>query len=391
MITKTGPLRAADVRRRNKNLVLRLIYTARGEGLSQSEAVAATGLKAPTVFRIFSSLEGAGYIEPLAAGGSPVDGKGRQERKGRRPLAYVAKSDALYAIGVEFWGGQVSLGVFDFQGLSIFTKTLLLSGSESAAKVVGHIVSLVREAVSALAIPREKVLGIGVGAPGQVNVGRRIVISYPRIAGMKDFPIAAMLEKELGFSVFLHNNCSVIALSEFRYGKLQVGDSMLMVLLRSGVNGAFVEGGKIFLSPGGTTIEMGHISIDFDGPACACGAKGCLEAYISGLDRESQNPGLWLFENLEGRGDSDSAVLDAAASYLASAAQTASRLFKPSSFLFIAHSGDVASGLALRVEERFFRDPAIFNETAPRFFGCPYDPELARRGAADLVVDAFLG
>jgi len=391
MITKIGPLRAADVRRRNKSLILRLIYTARGEGLSQSEAVAATGLKAPTVFRIFSSLEGAGYIEPLAAGGSSADGKGRQERKGRRPLAYIAKSNALYAIGVEFWGGQVSLGVFDFQGLSVFTKTLPLSGSENAAKVVGHIVSLVREAVSVLAIPREKVLGIGVGAPGQVNVGRRIVTSYPRIAGMKDFPIAAMLEKELGFSVFLHNSCSVIALSEFRYGKLQVGDSMLMVLLRSGVNGAFVEGGKIFLSPGGTTIEMGHISIDFDGPACACGAKGCLEAYISGLDRESLNPGLWLFENLGGRGDSDSAVLDAAASYLASAVQTASRLFKPSSFLFVAHSGEVASGLAFKVEERFFRNPTIFKETAPRFFGCPYDPELARRGAADLVVDAFLG
>ena len=391
MINKIGPLRAADVRRRNKNLILRQIYAARGEGLSQSEAVAATGLKAATVFRIFSSLEEAGCIEPLAAGGSPADGKGRQERKGRRPLAYIAKSDAFYAIGAEFWRGQVSLGVFDFQGVSVFTKTIPLSGSENAVAIVGLIVALVGEAVSVLAIPREKVLGIGVGASGQVNVGNRIVTSYPRIEGMKDFPIAALLEKELGFPVFLHNNCSVIALSEFRYGKLRVGDSMFMILLRSGVNGAFVEGGKIFLSPGGTTIEMGHVSIDFDGPACSCGTRGCLEAFIAGLDRESRNPGPWLFENLEGRADSNSAILDAAAAYLASAAQTVSRLFRPSSFLFVAHSREIASGLALRVEERFFRDAPIFDETMPRFFGRPYDPELAQRGAADLIVDAFLG
>lgn len=407
MTTKNSPLRAADVRKRNENIVLRLIYSARKTGLSQSEVVAATGLKPPTIFRIFSSLEAAGYIEPLQQPASQPPDRGKQEKKGRRPLAYLTKADALYLVGVEFWVEQISLGIFDFQGKPIFTKTVPLVRSENAADVVDLIEKHLLAAIRSLKIPSKKVLGIGIGAPGQVNVGGRIVTSYPRIPGMRNFPIADLLEERLGFRVFLHNNCSIIALSEFRYGQLGMGDSMFMFLLRSGINGAFVDGGKIFLSPRGTTIEMGHISIDYDGPPCICGAKGCLEAFMSALDREGHDERRWLFENLEGIGGftaasdvaaandptavaSAEATLDTASSYLASAVQTASRLFRPSSFLFVTHSGEIAEKLALRVGEKVLRNASIFDDAAPRFFGCAYDPELAQRGAADLVVDAFL-
>ena len=396
MTTKNSPLRAADVRKRNENIVLRLIYSARKPGLSQSEVVTATGLKPPTIFRIFSSLEAAGYIQPLPQPSSQPLDRERQEKKGRRPLAYVTKADALYLVGVEFWVEQISLGVFDFQGKPIFTRTIPLTRSENAADVVDLIVDHIRKAIESLSIPAKRVLGIGIGAPGQVNVGGRIVTSYPRIPGMRNFPIATLLEERLGFPVFLHNNCSIIAQSEFRYGRLGMGDSMFMFLLRSGINGAFVDGGKIFLSPRGTTIEMGHISIDYDGPPCICGAKGCLEAFMSSLDRDGRDDRRWLFENLEelgtdgAAGDSAATTLDTAASYLASAVQTASRLFRPSSFLFVTHSGQIAEQLARRVGEKVSRNASIFDDTAPRFFGCAYDPELAQRGAADLVVDAFL-
>ncbi len=396
MTTKNSPLRAADVRKRNENIVLRLIYSARKAGLSQSEVVTATGLKPPTIFRIFSSLESAGYIEPLLQSAPQSGEREKQEKKGRRPLAYITKPDAFYLVGVEFWVEQISFGIFDFQGKPIFTKTIPLARSENAADVVAMIVSHLKEAIRSLRIPAKKVLGIGIGAPGQVNVGGRIVTSYPRIPGMRDFPIATLLEENLGFPVFLHNNCSIIALSEFRYGRLGMGDSMFMFLLRSGINGAFVDGGKIFLSPRGTTIEMGHISIDYDGPSCICGAKGCLEAFMSSLDQDGHDSRRWLFENLEdligdeaGNGPA-AATLDTAASYLASAVQTASRLFRPASFLFVTHSGEIAEQLARRVGEKVALNASIFDDAAPRFFGCAYDPELAQRGAADLVVDAFL-
>ena len=390
MPAKSSPLRAADIRQRNENLVLRLIYQARGKGVSQSEVVTSTGLKPPTIFRIFSYLEEAGYIVPLERAAISASNNGMPERKGRRPLAYVAKRDAMFFIGVEFWVEQISIGIFDFQGTSVYSSTDSLSRSENAAQVLEIIVALIEKALSSQGIPRDKVLGVGLGAPGQVNVGSRIVTFYPRIPDMRNFPIAALLEEKLGLKVYLHNNCSIIALSEFRYGKLGEQDSMFMFLLRSGVNGAFIDGGKIYMSPRGNTIEMGHISIDYEGPACICGASGCLEAFMSGLDSCGKGSGRWLFENIEACGESTEATLDAAAGYLSSAVQTVSRLFRPSSFLFITHSGEVAAELAHRVEKKIASRTSLFDEAPPRFFGRPYDPGLAQRGAADLVVDSFL-
>lgn len=388
MAPTVSPLRAADVRQRNEKIVLRLIHSSRERGLSQSEVVLATGLKPPTIFRIFSSLEETGYIEPLER----AEDEGRQERKGRRPLAYVAKRDAFYAIGVEFWVERISIGVFDFQGSSIYSKMLPLSKGEDAAAVSTLIARLVEEALASLGLERERILGLGVGAPGEVNVGRREVASYQRIPGMRDFPIAKLLEERLGLPVYLHNNCSIVAKSEFRYGGLGDEDSLFMFLLRSGVNGAFVDGGRVFLSPKGTTIEMGHISVDYDGPTCVCGSRGCLEAFITALDRENLGAGRWLFEPAEGGaiGPELGRELEIASTYLASAVQTVSRLFRPSSFLFVAYSSEVAEALAKRVGERLAASPSSFDEVQPRFLGRAYDPSLAQRGAADLVIDAFL-
>jgi predicted NBD/HSP70 family sugar kinase len=385
MAPTVSPLRAADVRQRNEKIVLRLIHSARERGLSQSEVVLATGLKPPTIFRIFSSLEETGYIEPLERG----EEESRLERKGRRPLAYVAKRDAFYAIGVEFWVERISIGVFDFQGASVYSKMLALSRTEDAPAVVALIEGLVEEALASLGLQREKVLGLGLGAPGEVNVGRHEVTSYQRIPGMRNFPIASLLEEKLGLPVSLHNNCSIVAKSEFRYGGLGDEESMFMFLLRSGVNGAFVDGGKVFLGPRGTTIEMGHISIDYDGPPCSCGARGCLEAFITALDRENLDAGRWLFESVLA-GPQGPGALDLAATYLASAVQTVSRLFRPSSFLFVAYSGEVAEELARRVGKRLSESRSSFDEVLPRFLGRAYDPGLAQRGAADLVIDAFL-
>jgi len=387
MSPTVNPLRAADIRERNEKIVLRLIHASRAQGLSQSEVVQSTGLKAPTIFRIFSSLEEAGYIEVLER---PLNGEDelRQEKKGRRPQAYVARKTAFYTVGIEFWVERISLGVFDFQGNAVHSTIVPLARTETADSVCDLIARLVEEAITELKLPREAILGIGIGAPGQVSVDNRTVIFYARIRGMKDFPIGSVLEGKLRLPVYVHNNCSIIAQSEFRYGELGSGDSMFMFLLRSGVNGAFIDRGKVFLSPRGSTIEMGHISIDYDGPACVCGAKGCLEAYMTALDRDDLGAGRWLFESMAVNSEE---ALDSAARYLSSAVQTVSRLFRPSVFLFVAFSEEVAGELARRVGERLDVAPSNFDEIRPRLLGRAYDPGLSQRGAADLVIDAFLG
>jgi predicted NBD/HSP70 family sugar kinase len=390
MSPSSKPLRVSDVRKRNEKLVLRLVHAAGESGLSQSEVVLTTGLKPPTIFRIFSYLEAEGFIEPFTAELSSIDDRSRQEKKGRRPVAYVVKKNAYYFIGIEFWVERISIGVFDFMGTSIYSQTKSLSRSEDADRVVELIASLVEKAIAATSVPKDLIVGVGIGAPGQVDVGERVIVSYPRIPGMKRYPIAGILEKKLGLRIFLHNNCTVIAQSEYRYGSSKPEESMFMLLLRSGVNGAFVDEGRVFLSPKGTTIEMGHICIDYDGPLCVCGARGCLEAFITSMDSENLRRGNWLFEGLDPKDPSSDATLSAAAGYISGALQTASRLFRPTSFLLIANSEAIAMELAQRTTEKLSREASSFDVIKPRVFGRAYNLKLALRGAADLVLDSFL-
>jgi predicted NBD/HSP70 family sugar kinase len=387
------PLRAADLRERNEKIVLRLIRDAGPCGLAQSEAAATTGLTAPTAFRIFQSLEEAGYIEPAPS--SCAEAAAGKERKGRPKVSWVARSAAIHALGVEFWADRVSLGVFDFRGERLVERAFPLPRGIDARGVVSEIAGAACGALGELGIARERILGLGLGAPGQVNVRTREIAFYSRIPGMRDFPMAGLLEEELGIPVSIHNNCAVIALSELRYGAIKDANSLFMFLLRSGVNGAFVDGGRIALASDGTTIETGHIAIAYDGETCVCGAKGCLEAYITSLDRDNIEAGKRLFEDLGPaveRGDAGACgILRVAARFLAAASRTVSRLFRPQTFLVVAASEPVAAALARFTEEALARDPSGFDQPPSRFEARAYDARLVERGAADLVIDAFLG
>jgi len=392
MADSANPLRVADVRERNEKIVLRLIYGSGEKGLSQSEAVLATGLRAPTIFRIFSSLESTGYIKPFQSAPGYEPGA---ERKGRPRVPYLVVHDVLYTIGVEFWIDRISIGVFDFSGRRVSSRLVLAARGVDATAVAEGIAILVDEAIAGLGIDRARILGVGVGAPGQVNVRRREIAFYSRIAGMRDYPLAAVLEARLGLPVSLHNNCSVVALAESRYGSLPASDSMFMFLLRSGVNGAFIDSGRIYLTSDGTTIETGHVSVSHEGPPCVCGANGCLEAFLTGLDRANLETGGWLFEDLASAvvaGDAAAeSVLAEAARYLASAARSINRLFKPRDFLVVAGSQAIAAALCRLVRARLDEAHSGFDRVDAEFTPAVYDPVLAQRGAADLVIDEFLG
>jgi hypothetical protein len=165
-------------------MVLSLIHASRDAGISQSEVVQKTGLKAPTIFRIFTSLEEEGLIVPAQGNAEEIVAK-----KGRRPVLYVVSKHARYTIGLEFWTAFLSLGVFDFQGERIYSVMHPLSESVQAGQVIDLIVDEIHRILDELSIPKQKIIGVGVAAPGQVDLARKRVRYYPRIEGMKDIAL----------------------------------------------------------------------------------------------------------------------------------------------------------------------------------------------------------
>lgn len=385
---RNNPLRASDLRAHNQNIVLSIIYSAQGQGISQSEIVQKTGLKAPTIFRIFSVLEEEGLIVPVISG---VDDE-VSSKKGRRPVSYVVCKDAMYTFGIEFWSSSLSIAVFNFLGERIFASAKPLKKNITAEKISMLIIDWVNSIIFELAIPRSKILGIGVAAPGQVDLKKNTVGYYAPIKGMKNYPIVQVLEEGLELDIVLHNNCSALALGEYRYGGFDHKGSMFTFLVRSGVNGAFVHDDIIYTNSKDMTIETGHIPINFDGPRCSCGSRGCLQAYIQDLDYDSVQSGEVLFKDLDSllmKNDPlTKRIIERAAGYLVITMKTIMRFFSPQSFLFIVCSSVVADAISMEVK-RLMSEPDGFEPVVPIIYATAYDPFMAPKGASDLVLNKY--
>ena len=386
---KKKPLRSENIREANEKLVLSLIHKT--SGISQSEVVLQTGLKPPTVFRIFSMLEEAGFIQ--VSHDQPFD----SDKKGRRPVYYSINPKSMYVIGIDFWSRSAAIVLEDFGGNAIYQHTRPLVAKPNAEDTLDVIGELIESSLAATRVNRDRILGIGIGAPGQVDIDEGRVIFYSRIEGMKDFALGARIEQKFDIPVTVHNNAAVIALSGFRYGIAHDSSSLLTILIRSGVGGSFIHEKKLMVTNGATILELGRISVELSGENCECSGKGCLEAYLS---EDAFLDAIQPLYPLKDISELDSLMVDeipapclevnrSKGKILSQTMRSLYHLFGPKSFLIVTRSQILSKLLSKFVDEIITKDQLIC--PGPRFtiLSTKYDPTLACRGAADLVLDQF--
>ncbi len=426
------PLRSADIRARNEKLVLSLIRRQRG--ISQSQVAQLTGLKPPTVFRIFQVLEEQGFIsncvedpekqpekqperQPPAQsdwqsdrqsavpsdtqaraeterpdGERPETERPGSERKGRRPAYYCVNPHALYVVGVDFWARSASAVVVDFAGTPVYRDVLDLNGLTGVEEILERLEALITEAIDQAGIDRERLLGIGVGAPGMVDIETGVVLRYPRIEGMDGFPLRERLEEAFGVPVHLHNNAAVIALSEYRYGSVRGRRSVLTLVLRAGVGGAFIQNGSLFVNHHRTALEVGHVVVDPAGPECRCGRRGCLETYLSEevLRRQADVSTVdELFARLAAGDREVVRHLDDAKERLITAVYSLLNTLNPEAILIVTRSQVLSEELCDALRDSIASVQPFAAAAERDIVPHEYDPVIAGQGAADLVFDGF--
>lgn len=118
----------------------------------------------------------------------------------------------------------------------------------------------------------------GIGIPGLVDIDGKIS-SSPNLPGIESLPLKEILQEELNISVFVDNDVNMAALGEYRYGAGRGVKNLIMLTLGTGVGGGIIIDGKVYHGRG-YAGEVGHITIDPNGPLCQCGNYGCLESYI---------------------------------------------------------------------------------------------------------------
>jgi glucokinase len=186
----------------------------------------------------------------------------------------------MRALGIDLGGTNLRWATLEVEG----PPRLLADGSTEThaergpAAVLDRVAEVARAAIASAG----PVAAIGLGAPGPLDVEGGRALFMTNLPGWENQPIVGPLEERLGQPVSLINDVRAYTLAELELGAGRGCRDLVCFALGTGVGGGVVVDGRLLLNLNGTAGEIGHQTIEPDGPPCPCGSRGCLEQYVSG-------------------------------------------------------------------------------------------------------------
>ncbi|MFS0561921.1 ROK family glucokinase [Terribacillus sp. 179-K 1B1 HS] len=183
-------------------------------------------------------------------------------------------------VGVDIGGTTIKLAIIDDTSEIIEKWEIKTDKFEQGLHIPKQIWATIQSKLSELGIAKERIQGIGVGAPGFV-VPRNGVIAEAVNVGWRDFPLSAELGVLSGLPVFIDNDANLAALGEVWKGAGAQQENIIAITLGTGVGAGLIANGHIINGINGTAGEIGHVTVEENGAPCNCGRKGCLETISS--------------------------------------------------------------------------------------------------------------
>ncbi|MCB9209044.1 MAG: ROK family protein [Ignavibacteriales bacterium] len=182
-----------------------------------------------------------------------------------------------YAIGVDLGGTKIKLGIVTSEGRIVKKDSIPTLANEGVDKSISQI----KKGISNLLKGNKNLIsGIGIGSPGVVSLKKGTVENPPNLPGWGKVHLGRIISKEFSLPTFVENDANAAAIGELIYGKGKKLNSFIMITLGTGVGGGIIYDKKLFRGDLGGAGEIGHLTIDINGPKCNCGSRGCIEAYV---------------------------------------------------------------------------------------------------------------
>src|SRR5207248_7157562 len=181
-------------------------------------------------------------------------------------------------LGVDIGGTKVAVGIVDSEGkiLAQGRKPMVASGTAQAGldAVIGAIDSMMS--------PGPEIGSIGICAPGPLDPKSGVVLNPPNVPCWRNFSLASEISAKYKVPVKVDNDANAAALAETRWGAAKGYRYVFYATVGTGIGSGIVLDGKIYHGNAGSAGEGGHVSIDYNGPVCGCGKKGCIEILAAG-------------------------------------------------------------------------------------------------------------
>lgn len=255
---------SGTARKINRNIILELVRTQ--QPISRADLARQSGLQRSTVSQI---------IEQLLAEKWVCEGRTAISSRGRRPT-HIRLNEGLVALALDIHPRQATIAVIDLNGRLVLRSMAPLTSDPAAST------QLILEGVARIRteLGRMSIEGIGISFPGRVDPQTDRILFAPNLR-WGDFDLKGPVEKRTRLPVHIANAAIACLLAELTFNHTDGNRDAVLVTSSEGIGGGIFVNGSIVTGHDGMAGEFGHISIDPEGPECACGRRGCWEVFAS--------------------------------------------------------------------------------------------------------------
>jgi glucokinase-like ROK family protein len=264
------------VRKMNRAIILQVFHTH--PTLSRAHLATTTGLNPSTVSNIISELIQENLIRETDL---------IQSSTGRPGRLLELNPDGGCALGIEINVDYLEFLITDFAANVLWRQRQDFSPETGQEEIMLQVSNLAQKASSFIQDRKSRLLGVGVGVPGLVDVSSGLLRIAPNLHWV-NVPIRDVLAKHFDCPIYVENEANAAALGEYYFGAVRNVKDFIYLSSGIGLGSGIVIGGKLFRGMFGYAGEAGHMTLDVNGELCGCGKRGCWETFVGPRAVEQQ-------------------------------------------------------------------------------------------------------
>ncbi|AGF27627.1 MULTISPECIES: xylose repressor [Bacillus amyloliquefaciens group] len=257
----------AFVKKVNQKLLLNEIL--KNSPISRAKLSEMTGLNKSTVSSQVNTLMKENLVFEIGQG---------QSSGGRRPVMLVFNKKAGYSVGIDVGVDYVNGILTDLEGTIVLDQHHHLECS-SPEITKDILIEMIHHFIANMPQSPYGLIGIGICVPGLIDKNQKIV--FAPNSNWRDIDLKSFVQKKFNVPVFIENEANAGAYGEKVFGAAKNHDNMIYASIGTGIGIGVIINNDLYRGVSGFSGEMGHMTIDFNGPKCSCGNRGCWELYAS--------------------------------------------------------------------------------------------------------------
>jgi glucokinase-like ROK family protein len=242
-------------------------------GISRVELAQRLALTRAAVTPIVNDLMETGLIQ---------EAESRVASSGRPPILLSINAGSGMVAGIDMGATHLTVLIANFSAQVLAEKEIPFDIADGPKACIDQADRLLTELLNGANLELCRLAAIGLGVPGPIVTKAGMVLAPPLMPGWDRFPIRDTLEKRWGCPVSLNNDAELGVLGEWAYGAGRGAQNLAYIKVGTGIGAGLFMDGQIYRGATGSAGEIGHMTIDENGPLCICGNRGCLEAMAGG-------------------------------------------------------------------------------------------------------------